>query len=300
MNVYIKSYCYSEHEIPFIIANLAENYSKITKFLLYEYNFTHTGLMKPYNLEKYLSEIPNNLREKLVYKKVDLNKYMKNYFNNEDKIHKYNEPIQRSYWLNDNSLKFNPEDIIIDIDVDEIIYGNTFDQMVDEIKISPNPLSIKLNLFFYKENYLWEGKEFSSPTIYKFKMIDGFINYFKDIKFCNMRNLKDKTKNIYGAHLSWFMPIEYMERKLLSYGHPKYRNIGVKEIEKAIKLKKYPWENVEFNIKELNKSSKQIPSYFRQEINFFDYLNNSKIVIPKKRSLIQKVNQYLSFYNQEI
>ena len=300
MNVYIKSYCYSEHEIPFIIANLTENYSKITKYLLYEYNFTHTGLTKPYNVEKYLSEIPDNLRDKLIYKKIDLNKYMKNYFNNEEKIHKYNEPIQRSYWLNDKNISINSEDIIIDIDVDEIIYGDKFDQMIDELKNSNNPLSIRLNLFFYKENYLWEGKDFSSPTIYKFKMINQFIEHYKDIKFCNMRNLPDKTNNLYGAHLSWFMPVEYIERKLLSYGHPKYRYIGVNEIENAIKMKQYPWEDIEFNIRELSKSSSEIPIYFRQEIDFFNYLNKSSIVNPQKRSFKQKVSQYLPVNDPEI
>lgn len=94
MKIYIKSYCYSEHEIPFIIANLTENYKHIENFLLYEYNFTHTGLVKSFNLEKHLLEIPKKFRNKLVYKKVDLNKYIKNYFNNEEKIHKFNEPIQ--------------------------------------------------------------------------------------------------------------------------------------------------------------------------------------------------------------
>ena len=82
---------------------------------------------------------------------MDLNHYIKNYFNDEEKIHKFNEPIQRSWWLNDKSLNLDPEDIIIDIDVDEIIYGRTFDNLINEIEESTKPLSIKLNLFFYKE-----------------------------------------------------------------------------------------------------------------------------------------------------
>jgi hypothetical protein len=295
MNIYIKSYCYSEHELPFIIANLTENYDKITNYFLYEYNFTHTGLVKPYNLEKYISTIPKNLQKKLVYTKVDLNRYIKNYFNHEDKIHKFNEPIQRSWWLNDERLNLNPEDIIIDIDVDEIIYGDTFEDLIHEIEKNSEPLSIKLNLFFYKENYLWENKEFSSPTIYKYKMIQNYIDHFKDIKFCNIRDLENKTQNIYGAHLSWFMPIEFMERKLLSYSHPKYRNVGIKEIENSIKEKKYPWGDVDFDLIELDKNSSKIPIYFRDNINYFDYLETSEIEIPKKRNFIQKINQYFNF-----
>ena len=293
MKIYIKSYCYSEHELPFIIANLTENYDKITKYILYEYNFTHTGLVKTYNLEKYISKIPKNLRKKLVYKKVDLNHYIKNYFNDEEKIHKFNEPIQRSWWLNDKSLNLDPEDIIIDIDVDEIIYGRTFDNLINEIEESTKPLSIKLNLFFYKENYLWKNKEFSSPTIYKYKMVDEYIKNFKNIKFCNIRDLEDKTSDIYGAHLSWFMPLKFMERKLLSYSHPKYRNIGIKEIEDSINEKKYPWGDIEFELIELNLNSTKIPIYFRKGTNYFDYLEDTEIDIPKKRNFRQKINQFL-------
>lgn len=295
MKIYIKSYCYSEHELPFIIANLTENYEKITKYILYEYNFTHTGLVKTYNLEKYISKIPKNLRKKLVYKKVDLNHYIKNYFNDEEKIHKFNEPIQRSWWLNDKSLNLDPEDIIIDIDVDEIIYGHTFDNLINEIEESTKPLSIKLNLFFYKENYLWNNKEFASPTIYKFKMVDDYIKNFKNIKFCNIRDLEVKTKDIYGAHLSWFMPLEFMERKLLSYSHPKYRNIGIKQIEDSINEKKYPWGDVEFDLIELNLNSTKIPIYFREDTNYFDYLRDTEIDFPKKRNLRQKINQYFTY-----
>lgn len=44
--LYLKSYCYSKHELPFIIANLDEGYNHIDKLILYEYNVTHTGKTK--------------------------------------------------------------------------------------------------------------------------------------------------------------------------------------------------------------------------------------------------------------
>ena len=50
--LYLKSYCYSKHELPFIIANLDEGFEHIDKLILYEYNFTHTGLPKEYEIEK--------------------------------------------------------------------------------------------------------------------------------------------------------------------------------------------------------------------------------------------------------
>ena len=47
--IYLKSYCYNKHELAFIIANLMEGYNFIDKLLLYEYNFTHTGIPKNMN-----------------------------------------------------------------------------------------------------------------------------------------------------------------------------------------------------------------------------------------------------------
>ena len=44
--IYIKSYCYSKHELPFIISQLQEGYKYIEKLILYEYNYTHTGCGK--------------------------------------------------------------------------------------------------------------------------------------------------------------------------------------------------------------------------------------------------------------
>ena len=66
--IYIKTYCYSKHELPFVLANLSEGYNYIDKLILYEYNYTHTGLKKKYNMEEVLHLIPDNLKEKLYYK----------------------------------------------------------------------------------------------------------------------------------------------------------------------------------------------------------------------------------------
>lgn len=65
----MKSYCYSKHELPFIIANLNEGFEHIDKLILYEYNFTHTGLPKEYEIGKVLHLVPEHLKSKLLYKK---------------------------------------------------------------------------------------------------------------------------------------------------------------------------------------------------------------------------------------
>ena len=80
--IYIKSYCYSSHELPFVIANLEEGYDFIDKLILYEYNYTHTGTKKNYEMEKVIHLIPDKLKNKLDYKKIDISKYIEYAFEN--------------------------------------------------------------------------------------------------------------------------------------------------------------------------------------------------------------------------
>ena len=60
--LYLKSYCYSKHELPFIITNLYEGLNHIDKLILYEYKYTHTWLKKDYEIEKVLHIIPIELK----------------------------------------------------------------------------------------------------------------------------------------------------------------------------------------------------------------------------------------------
>lgn len=271
--LYLKSYCYSSHELPFIIANLEEGFDYIDKLLLYEYNYTHTGLKKEYYIEKLLDKIPEKLKTKLYYKTVILDNYIEYALNNEEVIHKINEPIQRSWAFNDPNINFNDDDIIIDIDIDEIIYKKSYTLLIEELKQKNIPLSIKLNQFFYKNTYLWEDCNFSSPTIYKYSMVKNKPKNIKGLKICNKRDLNKLTDNIYGCHMSWIMPTDYMIKKLYSYSHPKYRIFSdIDVLNKAINEKKYIFDkDISFKIDQLELNDIRIPKYLQKE-NIFEYL----------------------------
>ncbi len=269
--IYLKSYCYNKHELVFVIANLMEGYDYIDKLLLYEYNFTHTGIPKNYELESLITLIPKHLQSKLYYKKVDITNYVEYAYENGPLIHEINEPIQRSWAFNDSNITFNNDDIIIDIDIDEIIYQSSYIPLIKELEEKNRPLSIKMNQFFYKNNYLWTDLIFTSPAIYKYNMTGSKI--IKGLKIKNFRDVEIKTSKIYGCHMSWVMPVDYMLKKLHSYSHPEYRHFCDKKIlEKAIEDKKYVFNlNRPFNIQELNINDPRIP-IFLQKKNIFDYL----------------------------
>ena len=112
-------------------------------------------------------------------------------------IHSLNEPIQRSWFFNDPSFNLQDDDIIIDHDIDEIIYKNSYTPLIEELKQKHKPLSIKLNQFFFKNNYLWTNCNFSSPTIYKYCMVKNNTTRKKGILIKNLRDLPNKTTTLW-------------------------------------------------------------------------------------------------------
>lgn len=271
--ILMKSYCYSQHELPFIIANLQEGYKHLNKLVLYEYNYTHTGVKKDYEIEKVLHLIPEHLKEKLDYKKIDLTPYNEYAYENAHIIHTVNEPIQRSWLFNDKDYNLTSDTIIIDNDIDEIIYEDSYPELIKEIVRKKCPVSIRLNQFFFKPNYLWTDCNFSSPTIYTYGMVKNNNKKIKGLSIKNLRDLGTKTDKIHGCHMSWIMPAEYMVKKLHSYSHPEYRKYAnIEVLQKAIDNKIYIFDTKRtFNIDELDINDKKIPKYLQKE-NIFDYI----------------------------
>jgi hypothetical protein len=259
--------------LPFIIANLDEGFEHIDKLILYEYNFTHTGIKKDYEIEKVLHLIPEKLKTKLLYKKIDLTNYIEYAVNDENKCHQINEYIQRSWLFNDKDIVLNDEDIIIDIDIDEIIYKNCYKELILELNKINKPLSIKLNQFFFKNTYLWSNLIFDAPAIYKYKMVKNINKNVKGVQCKYQRYCYHKTSKIYGCHMSWVMPIDDMIKKIYSGAHTKYRHLGKREIlEKAIIEKKYIFDlKRPFNIIELDLVDTRIPTALQKK-TLFNYV----------------------------
>jgi len=271
--LYLKSYCYSKHELPFIITNLEEGFEHIDKLILYEYNYTHTGLPKEYEIEKILHLIPEQLKSKLAYKKIDLTTYIEYAVNDENKCHEINENIQRSWLFNDKDIVLHDEDIIIDIDIDEIIYKDCYNDLILELNKANRPISINLNQFFFKNTYLWSNLIFDAPAIYKYGMVKNINKNVKGIQCKYQRYCSQKTSKIYGCHMSWVMPIDDMLKKIYSGAHTKFHHLGKREIlEDAIKEKKYVFEpDRPFHIIELNINDNKIPKTLQKEF-LFNYL----------------------------
>ncbi len=257
--IYLKTYFYVPHEIKFLKLNLIEAYPHIDKFIICEFNRTHTGRpTKGYIFENHINEFPEELRDKILYLKCDTSKEAVEAYEREDLIHKINEPLMRGYFT--SQINLDDEDIIISVDADEIIYGDRYPELLKLVE-KQNIIQLKLHQFFYKMNYLWVGNDFTAPVISKYKV-------YKNKYPSQWRYDGQVYQENAGCHFSWCMDVDEMVHKLHTYSHPMYRFCAKKEIlEDAIKNKKYPFDlTVNFNIEELDWNDSRLPKNLHKVI----------------------------------
>jgi hypothetical protein len=256
--VYLKTYCYTSHEIEFIEANLRECYPYIEKMIVCEFDINHTGVKREFEFEDLKEKISSDINDKLDYHPCEVYDITARAYEREDLIHSVNEPVMRSYFT--KLYNFDDDDIIISVDADEIINGDKIKYILEEVK-KHGTVRLKLRQFFYKKTFLWENKDFISPIATLYSNINPkFPN--------NWRDFGKVTDEYVGCHFSWCMSVEQMIHKLYTYSHPRYRFCAKKELlEDAIENKKYPFdEKVKFNIVELDANDKIIPKSLREHV----------------------------------
>ena len=255
--IYLKTYFYVPHEIKFLVMNLIESYNHIDKFIICEYNRTHTGEPRKFIFEEYKHLFPEELQDKILYLPCDISEDVVEAHNDENSIHQINEPVMRSSFM--RNLAFDDEDIIFSVDADEIIYRESYDYILNEVKIN-DVVRLNLHQFFYKMNYLWEDKDFVSPIATKYGIFRGQYP-------CNFRDVGKIVSNKVGCHFSWCMTPQEMVYKLYTYSHPRYRFCANEELLKeAIENKTYPFDvGVDFKIKELEMNDEVLPTCVRNQ-----------------------------------
>ncbi len=255
--IYLKTYFYVEHELQFLKYNLIESYPYINKFIICEFNKTHTGMPRSFiGINKLLSALPEEFHDKVLYLQIPLDGYTVEAYNREDLIHQINEPVMRSIFM--KHTEFQDDDIIISVDADEIIYGDVY-PLIEQKLQQISACTLNLHQFFYKTNYLWVNKDFVAPTAAKF-------SYFKDKFPCNLRYEGEVLQIKAGCHFSWCMNVDEMIYKLETYSHPKYRFCADKELlKKAIDNKEYPFDRSQkFEIQEIELNSEILPKSMRK------------------------------------
>lgn len=252
--VILKTYFYSEHEYKFLNAMLFELYDSIDRMILCEFDIHHTGQARDFIFD--MNRIDSEYRDKVEYHACKVQDRAVQAYDNENLIHRINEPLMRSYFTL-VSPDITDDTIVLSVDADEVIYKDSLDVILENVR-SHGAVGIPMHQFFYKPNYLWKNKRFQSASAFLYGSVGRkFMN--------NWRDVPRKIPQVCGGHYSWCMSVDQMIKKLHSYSHPRYRFCAKKEIlENAIENKSYPFDpSVSFEIKELDWSDPRICDYLR-------------------------------------
>lgn len=249
--IYLKTYFYTEHEVKFLKLNLLEAFDHIDKFIVCEYNRTHTGEERSFIFDNYKHLFTEEELSKIIYLPCDISEETVYAKDDEDTIHRINEPVMRGYFV--KQINLNDEDIVISVDADEIIYSHMYPKIVQNV-INRGPTLLKLYQFYYKMNYHWVDNEFIAPTAIKY--VD-----FKNRYPCQLRYMGSLLNEYAGCHFSWCMTPSEMVYKLQTYSHPRYRFCAdIKLLENAIENKLYPFDSsTKFTINELSFDNQILP-----------------------------------------
>ncbi|MFA5886397.1 MAG: hypothetical protein WC863_01310 [Patescibacteria group bacterium] len=269
--IYLKTIFSAAAEIKYLKLNIREAFPYIDKFIICEFNRTHTGATRELIFNNYYSEFSASEQAKIIYLGVEAASFIKPAQDNRQQAHK-NEKIMRGYFA--SQIKLANNDIIFSVDADEIIFGQKYPQLIAQLKFWRPAIQLPLYQFYYRLNYLWANNKFIAPTVcrawyYKFRY-PGQWRYAGWI-----------YPEITGCHFSWCLTIPEMLAKIKGYAHQQdYQSLAQTEIlTAAVESKTYPFDpQVDFQIKvlDLNKDK----SYFPPTL--YEILDDFKSLIAKK------------------
>lgn len=247
--VYIKTIFSAANEVKYIKLHLAESLEYVDKVIVCEFDHTHTGKSRELIFSKYMQDgtFTEEELDRIIYLPGRVGKNVKRSDNNAKTMHN-NEKLFRGYFA--RHIKLDPNDIIISVDADEIIFKRYYEYILSHFKDKKaNPvLQLKLYQFFYKPTYLWVDKIVIAPTVCKVKH-----NRFRYP--AQWRQEGEILDEIVGCHFSWQLTITEMIEKLSNYAHAAdYGHLAKREIlVDAVRNKKYPFNpSVDFRIREID------------------------------------------------
>jgi len=200
-------------EIDFLKMQLEINYQYVDKFVIVESTLTFSNRPKPlYYLEN--KKLFEQYQNKIIYLIVNFDEldtwieYPSSVFNVEDWRRDYK---QRYYVF--EQIKFNDDDIIICVDIDEIVFLDRCINRIDKNDVNYFELDMRkyyLNLQCTINNPWIRALAFN-PNLYKEE-----IKKLWHLRFLKNKQGSYKIISNAGYHFSWCYNVE---NKLLSFAH---------------------------------------------------------------------------------
>jgi hypothetical protein len=264
--VYLKTYIYAPHEVKFVRLNVREALHYVDKVIVCEFNRTHTGIEREFIFDQYLDMFSSDEREKILYLRCDISDQV-TYAKNADEAHE-NEHLMRGYFA--SQIDLHDSDIVISVDADEIIFSNSYKDILSHIGYFNKAVKLQLYQFFYRINYLWENEKFIAPTACQ-------AGFYKGMYPAQWRYHGELLPKYVGCHFSWCMSADEMVKKIELYAHHHdYQHLSKRDIlEEAIKHKTYPFDpNRDFRIRilDMHKDKQYFPKSIYTILDDFVHL----------------------------
>jgi hypothetical protein len=239
----LKTNFYSNNEVPFILLNLLECYDHVDKFLVYEFNYTKSGIKKEFvDLYKYW-DLFDPYVDKFDYHQVKMDKDL-NFVKDESGIGEdiqkiINEPYSRNYFT--NMVYLNDDDLIFSVDADEIIYSSAYEKIEGAINENDSPVKLHMHFFWKKINGL-TNKRWGSSCASKFSHLKDKLQTcsFGETRYPQWRDEGVNTDFFSGCHFSncYSSDDEFEYRKKAIYYKPTTEKTTSVDLDSDIMPKK--------------------------------------------------------------
>lgn len=273
---FIKKIISAENELKFIKLDLIESSEIIDKIILVEANYTHSGIKREFLRDDLINNLfDSKERERIIHLKVDIEKYIYKNTKIAHRLH-FNERIIRG--LFEHNIKLNNNDIIFSLDADEVLYRETYINLINKIKNTNNAYQIRLYNLVYRPDYLWTNFDFIAPTLCRVDFYKSFKMRIKSKfkKFKQWRYHGEICDHYGGVHFNWHLTPKEMVEKLNNYAHKDlFVGKGYDEnyFKKCIENRKFYDPTKKCEIEKIDIYNNNIlPKSFISNIKNFNYL----------------------------
>jgi len=262
---YIKKIVSNKSEAKYIKMDLIESEGFIHKIILVEANFSHSGIKRTYQFQEVIESDYFSKEEKsrLIYLKIDINKLVYKNTISFKELH-LNERVIRGKFV--DYLTFNSTDIIFSLDADEVLYRDSYGELINKVQKNNKAYQLKLTNVIYRPDYIWHSCRFIAPTVCYYGFYDNLFMKIKTRfkKYKQWRYHGEVIENPKGVHFNWHLTSKEMLSKIKNYSHAdQFTHIDSSEFLKECKKGKLFFWNT--NIKNeivVDKSYSLLPNSF--------------------------------------
>lgn len=278
MKNYIKKIISSPSELKFIKIDLQESKDIIDKIILVESNYSHSGLSKKYIDDKIFNESFTSKQIKNIIRiKADLSPFVKKDTIKFRELH-FNERVNRGIFQ--DYVKLTDSDIIFSLDADEVLYRNSYIELISKVRSNNKAYQLKLHTLIYRPDLIWKDMVFIAPTVCKVNFYNSILMKIKSRlkKYKQWRYHGEVLEDFYGVHFNWHLTPSEILIKLSNYSHrDKFvnKNLDENKIKKMISNGEYIDNDINIQLEKLDLDSENIlPKSFHKFKKEFDYLIN--------------------------